>query len=213
MSVAVEVWGEVLFRQEVYLDHWWTAGNERVLELEHYTYHDWELVSIRDSISHFCFVNSIETDACNGLVTAVHSDILENYPHLIDIFDGNDDTTCQVHNSSGGNFIETSIRFDDSPRTTFNMVNMIPVAEDIMDTVFEFFPEEYHVNVLKPEDVELSQSIKETTTPIDMILVNVASNTSLIREYIEKYNILIMIHTADEWYGKKYSHELLTHVR
>lgn len=99
-------------------------------------------------------------------------------------------------------------------RREFNLLDMKNTVAADMDWILELFPPSMQINILSSPISNMQSPLATTTAPApDILLVNVASNRSLIREYLDTYPILILIHLSDEWYGKKHSHALLTEVR
>jgi hypothetical protein len=239
---------EVLFQQEVLLDHsiWGENGRRDQQELEQYTYHDWEVVSVHESVYHFCFIHSIASEVCASLMDAVQRSMERDSPHLLS-------RHTQQPEGGGG---ETASLPSVSPqrRTVFHLLDMMQTSAADMDWILELFPASLQINLLPPPPAQPSSSSSSSAhthpspspslapasprtsssapsaahppltslsegTPApspspdpDILLVNVASNITLIKEYLDKYKILILIHLSDEWYGKKRSHALLTEV-
>lgn len=236
---------EVLFRKEVFLDH--RSWGREDTELEQFIYHDWEIVSIKDSVLHFCAIHAIKD--CSILVHGVHSSI-QSDPHLMDRFDpGNDDVSSHLHVHSDSNVNQSylspvatvsqtnpHIPLLPAPRTNYHLLDLKNTPAADLDWIMELFPPHMKIHLWDPDhsagntssdqythslaghhDVTSEEAISAPLAPSapvypDILLINVVSNLTVVREYLREHRVLVLIHLSDEWYGKKYSHALLTEV-
>lgn len=249
MPLVVTAQAIVLFRQQVVLDHSvWMEGDQveiptdtetAHMEMEFYTYHDWEIMSVEESVVHFCYIHSVDHETCDSLVQGIHLSVEKDFPHLLSRFKtppssflSELDLTggTEWESRSGGRLAVARKRVDmggvsrtaeqeeerqgqgqvSAGRRVFYLLDLMQTSPANMDWILELFPPSLQIQILPPPT---PPPLSATADAPDILLVNVASDRQLIQEYLDRYPILILIHLSDEWYGKKHSHAQLTEVR
>jgi hypothetical protein len=181
-------------------------------EVEYYSYHDWEEMTLQESIYHFCYVHTILSDRCEAMYLTMVQAVAVEAPHLLT-------RHTPLHHSLTHSY---------TPRKHFYLLDMVSVHEQDMDWISELFPTTHHIHLLDPTLFLATHTHTHSTpsattqqpltlydsqiTP-DILIVNAVSDIALVQEYIDTYNVLVLIHLSDEWSGKKIAHSLVTGVR